>query len=511
MTQQLIDLCDFIHAAQKERGSVALYLRSQGLTFAEELEQQFAIVDAHAKVLSTLSRIRSSKAEFFLKALDYLPAKRKYITSRMIEPHEALAFYSGDIIMPAIELIHEIAVFDPQNDPAKVSAFINFLQWKERVGLERAIGTQLVNIDWSNITDLKARLEYIISEQQAYERMFMALIDDDSRHLVQNFKDNHVVFKKIDEINQELTRGIATPALQAITAQEWFALFTAKMDVLHDISRTLAKHLMDSAAGADESNAQQSESSALETDVKSRIGMLKTLPLFAGLNDLSLHDLLKHARIVHHAKGSHIFMQGEQATRFYIVLDGWVKLFKGNADGQESVLQVMRTGEPLLETVIFSNTPFPVNAQAVEQVTLLSIPASILRDRLQSNKQLAANMLSTVAGRSQALISQFEQLTLKTVTQRVGWFLLKLFLESGTNSTTLKLPYDKSLIAGFLGMKPETFSRALQTLKDQGIDIDRNAISLPGVFALCDYCDMELSAQCARAGTADCANPHCLN
>ncbi|MFO1242058.1 MAG: helix-turn-helix domain-containing protein [Rickettsiales bacterium] len=84
-------------------------------------------------------------------------------------------------------------------------------------------------------------------------------------------------------------------------------------------------------------------------------------------------------------------------------------------------------------------------------------------------------------------------------------------LENGERTKNLKLPYDKSLIAGYLGMKPETFSRTLQSLKEQGIDIDKNQVSLPDVFALCDYCDMELTEKCSRAGTKECPNPDCVN
>ena len=197
----------------------------------------------------------------------------------------------------------------------------------------------------------------------------------------------------------------------------------------------------------------------------------------------------------------------EKLSLIHILLEGWVKLFKGNVSGQESILQMLTVGETLLETIIFNNLPFPVSAQAVDNVKLLSIPASVVREQLQNNKELAINMLSNVAGRSQALITQFEQLTLKTVPQRIGWFLLKLFLENGERKKNLKLPYDKSLIAGFLGMKPETFSRTLQQLKEQGIDINHKSVELLEVLALCNYCDMELAAKCSRAGTKECPNP----
>ena len=53
MTSVLYDFCDFIHEAQKERGSVSLYLRSHGQQFSEELESQYAVVDTRLKPLNT--------------------------------------------------------------------------------------------------------------------------------------------------------------------------------------------------------------------------------------------------------------------------------------------------------------------------------------------------------------------------------------------------------------------------------------------------------------------------
>jgi len=525
MTNILYDFCDFIHEAQKERGAVSLYLRSRGQKFSEELESQFAVVDTRLKSLSALPKRQNAKLEPFLHAAHYLMAKRKYIIARMIEAPEAISFYSREIIAPAIDITQELAVFDTDNQPAKVAALMHFLQWKERVGLERALGTQLVMMDWKESPELRERLQYIISEQQAYERMFMMLADSKGRDAIEKLKKENDSFKRVEEIHAALKNG-TSPQLETLSAVEWFNLFTAKMDVLHEVSRMMIKQLNkaeEPAQKAKKANVRSdkkassssslnvSDVSAIESSVRAYIDTIKALPLFAGLDTASLNELLKYARITSHDKGALIFMQGEQASRFYIILEGWVKLFKGNVDGQESILQVLSTGDNMLETVIFNDTPLPVNAQAVDNVKLLSIPASMIREKLKNNHALAVNMLSTVSGRSQALISQFEQLTLKTVTQRVGWFLLKLFLESGDRTKNLKLPYDKSLIAGYLGMKPETFSRTLQTLKDQGIDVERSSISLPDVFALCDFCDSDLAAGCSRHNTPECPNPQCLN
>lgn len=505
MNSLLTGICDFIHEAQKERGSVAFYLRGKDGTFSEDMELQFAVADGCSKLLSSLPKKQSSRIEPFLNSINYLPVKRKYVIARMIDPAEALSFYTRDIIAPAIEIAQELAIFDPANQPARVSAFVQFLYWKERVGLERALGSQLIDLDWSNTTEFKGRLDYIVSEQQAYERMFLALADETSRKDVEKLKKSNLAFQQIEALNQNFSQ-----TAQSINAQEWFSLFTTKMDLLQTIGKTIAANL--SATNVEKPATKPAPTPAqagIETNVRAYMDTIRALPLFAGIDEGTMQELLKYSRIVGHNKGAMIFMQGEQATRFYIILEGWVKLFKGNADGQESILQVMTVGETLLETVIFNNAPFPVNAQSVDTTKLLSIPASMMREKLRTNNELAINMLSNVAGRSQILISQFEQLTLKTVNQRVGWFLLKLFLENGERTKNLKLPYDKSLIAGYLGMKPETFSRTLQSLKEQGIDIDRNAVGLSDVYALCDYCDMELANRCARHGTDDCPNPDC--
>lgn len=508
MKNALAKMCDFVHQAQKERGSVALFLRSQGTEFSDELESQFKQMDKVTNTLDIFAKSKSGKIEPLQNTLNYLPAKRKYITAKMIEPAEAINFYSREIISPAIEIIQETAVLQQDNQPAKVSAFINFLHWKERVGLERALGTQLVESNLSNAKDFRDKLEFIISEQQAYERMFLLLADNDLKTQVENLKNQTEIFGKIENLHKAIIGGKDISAVK-IDALEWFKIFTSKIDILHEISLSMLAGLSKSDAPEPAQAELVQIDDGVENSIKANLEQISALPLFAGLSSSELSSILKYARIVSHNKGSLIFMQGEQASRFFIILDGWVKLFKGNVDGQESILQVSTIGENLLETVIFSDAPLPVNAQAVEKTKLLSIPASMLRERLKTSNTLAVNMISTVSGRSQALISQFEQLTLKTVNQRVGWFLLKLFMDNGERTKNLKLPYDKSLIAGYLGMKPETFSRTLQTLKEQGIDIERNSISLPDVFALCDFCDSELAEKCSKHNTPECPNPDC--
>ncbi len=55
------------------------------------------------------------------------------------------------------------------------------------------------------------------------------------------------------------------------------------------------------------------------------------------------------------------------------------------------------------------------------------------------------------------------------------------------------LPYDKSLIAMQLGMKPESFSRALAKLRILGVRTERNKVSLSDVAKLLAFCESGVS------------------
>jgi hypothetical protein len=104
------------------------------------------------------------------------------------------------------------------------------------------------------------------------------------------------------------------------------------------------------------------------------------------------------------------------------------------------------------------------------------------------------------------LRNHIEQLTLHTAEERVGRFLLDQRLAAGESGKDITLPFDKSLIAGYLGIKPETLSRALQYFKDNGFIVDRNHLRMPDKNALCDYCDSITEQQCHRSHTDDCPN-----
>ena len=92
-----------------------------------------------------------------------------------------------------------------------------------------------------------------------------------------------------------------------------------------------------------------------------------------------------------------------------------------------------------------------------------------------------------------------EVLQLKTAKEKVGWYLV----HSKVNNT-FKLPYSKALIASYLGMKPESFSRALTQLKEEGVNLENKSIVLDNGDELCKYCDKVTGSACQSFKTERC-------
>jgi CRP-like cAMP-binding protein len=218
------------------------------------------------------------------------------------------------------------------------------------------------------------------------------------------------------------------------------------------------------------------------------LSILAGMPLFRGLGELEIGGLIEHASILTAPNRKTLFVQGDLADRFYVILDGWVKLSRLTKDGEQAVIAVFTRAESFGEAVILESREFPATAEVVAPSRLLVVPAAPFLRVLRTNNDLALNMLASMSRRLHYLVQQVEQLQAKSAPQRVGNFLLPLLPELDGPVTVL-LPYDKSLIAARLGMKPETFSRALGKLRKVGVRAEGSAVIVPRPKELQKFCE----------------------
>lgn len=154
--------------------------------------------------------------------------------------------------------------------------------------------------------------------------------------------------------------------------------------------------------------------------------LLQHIPFFAGLESEQVFRLLSDASVREHARGIVLFAREEPADRFFVVLDGWVKLSRETRDRRESVIGLFSRGESFAEAAMFENETFPVDGTVIEASRLLSIPARSFWRRLSEQPELMFKLLGSMSRHMRRLVQQIGQLTARTSTQRLASFLVSL-------------------------------------------------------------------------------------
>jgi CRP-like cAMP-binding protein len=198
------------------------------------------------------------------------------------------------------------------------------------------------------------------------------------------------------------------------------------------------------------------------------VAVVRGLPLFQGLGDPVLAHLLGGGLVRRYERRTLLFVQDEEASRFFVVLDGSVRLFRATPDGQDSTIALLGPGESLAEAAIFDSGRYPVSACVAEPARLLVVPAAGFLARLRQNPDLALNLLAAMSRHLRRLVAKIEQLSSHTALERVARFLLRL-CPADQDWVEIELPQDKGLIAARLNMQPETLSRALARLRAHGV------------------------------------------
>lgn len=226
--------------------------------------------------------------------------------------------------------------------------------------------------------------------------------------------------------------------------------------------------------------------------------------LFDHISPENLEKILSCSVIQEHDANKILLNQGDAAPGIFLILEGSVKTLRMNADGEEATIRLLGANDTCLEAVLFMGGPSPITVQTIGKSRLLLIPEKVVKTRVLEDNEFAVNLLRIVTRHYKNAMHQIDAMHIKSPLQRVGYYFLTKHLEAGHENFELKLPFKKQIIANYLGMTPETFSRVLKQLKELGVDTDDNTIRLKDAYALCHFCDADTTALCQRHDKSSC-------
>ena len=211
--------------------------------------------------------------------------------------------------------------------------------------------------------------------------------------------------------------------------------------------------------------------------------LVTRIALFRGLRSETVEHIVAPATAAMLRPREWLVRQDDPATAFFIVIDGWVKLYRSTPSGDEAVIHILKKGESFAEAVALTGNRYLATAEAVSEARVARIPADHIVRCIRDNPEIALAMIASTSQRLNRLLQQIEQLKAQSGVQRVAEFLASLSgAEQG--SCAIALPYDKVLIASRLGLTPESLSRAFAKLRTVGVMVNASHVVVKDVAKL---------------------------
>lgn len=222
---------------------------------------------------------------------------------------------------------------------------------------------------------------------------------------------------------------------------------------------------------------------------------MRATPLLGDLQPEVLDKLTEICRLSYVPEGTIICRQGEPSDPFFIIVNGQLSGFSTAPNGTTAVVEVICAGETLGLANVLAGLPRQLSAQAITPCELLALDTGGLMALVSQEPTLVTALLRAQASEFRSLVRQVCDLKLRTTAQRLGCYLLSLSQMTQGNTTALRLPFDKRLLAARLGCRQENLSRAFAALRSFGVETHGARVILHDIAKLRAYSEPDDPAE----------------
>ena len=210
---------------------------------------------------------------------------------------------------------------------------------------------------------------------------------------------------------------------------------------------------------------------------KSRVDVaqLRSLPLLSDARDEHLQRLALAASLRTAPPRAILFGERSRVEAAFILTRGAAELFSEDDDRRFTVA-VVRGPRPLQVSSILAER-HPLSARTLERSEFIRIPAKLIVDLIRCDSGLAEAVVREIAGEALQVIEDFKKHRLLNTTARIAHWMLQWDSQNGANGHIV-IPFDKRVLASYLGMTPEQLSRGFATLGSAGVTVDGRVVNI---------------------------------
>lgn len=217
-----------------------------------------------------------------------------------------------------------------------------------------------------------------------------------------------------------------------------------------------------------------------------KIAFLRSISLFAGLDESVVEELSQHVFEKQLKRGDVVINEGGRATALYFVGEGAMKVYRTSPEGKEQAFGIIRPRDFFNETLL-DNGPAKATAEALGIVLLYGIQKANLRSMVRQYPKMAGNMINILSRRVHSLVLLVEDLSFRAVSSRVA----KILVENAQGADGARLTHRD--MAAIAGTAREVVSRSLGYLDDCGfIELRRHQIVVKDINGLKELADLNL-------------------
>jgi CRP/FNR family transcriptional activator FtrB len=211
------------------------------------------------------------------------------------------------------------------------------------------------------------------------------------------------------------------------------------------------------------------------------LSLLRSIPLLCSASEEHLQELAAAASLRTAASRTILFAEGSRVESLFILTRGAAELFS-ERDERRFTISVARSAQPLSLSSLLAER-HPLSARALEPSELLTLPAKLMVELIGRDADLADAMVRDLAAESLQIIEGFKNHRLLNTTARIAHWMLHSDRESG-GTGQIVIPFDKRVLASYLGMTPEQLSRGFSTLGSAGVTVDGRSVTIASRAAL---------------------------
>ena len=235
-----------------------------------------------------------------------------------------------------------------------------------------------------------------------------------------------------------------------------------------------------------------------------QIELLTNTALFQNLSKADIQTIAAAGQPCHVPTGAFLFHQGEEANRFFILLEGQTRLSQLTTEGKQIILHMLGPGDGMAIIVVLSQKTYPLSAEAVEDCIALSWDRDTISQLMEDISSLAFNSLHLIANRFMELQQRYCELATERVERRVARTLIREANRLNGRVHNNPSPYislSRQDLADMAGATLYTVSRTCSGWEQDGIIKTGR-----GRIAINDYRKLMLIAEDLPPNN-DCADP----